>query len=70
MVRVLAVFYHFQETKIWRAAFRPGSSILATCGGNYVCIIDCDTGQVKMKYKLLEEDFYSVAWANMKVAGS
>jgi len=57
-----------KETKIWRAAFRPGSSILATCGGNYVCIIDCDTGQVKMKYKLLEEDFYSVAWANMKVA--
>ena len=42
---------------------------MASCGGNYVCLIDCDSGKVVLKYKLLDEDFYSVAWSNMKVAG-
>ena len=35
-----------KETKIWRAAFRPGSHTLATCGGNYVCLIDCAAAKV------------------------
>ena len=68
-VRLFTNSFSCQETKIWRAAFQPGSHVVASCGGSYVCLIDCDAGKVLLKYKLLDEDFYSVAWSNMKVAG-
>ncbi|PAA48055.1 hypothetical protein BOX15_Mlig008621g5 [Macrostomum lignano] len=62
------------ETKVWRCAFEPaiGSSgeampdgtttIVATCGGDSVCLIDCDTGKVVKRFKHLSEEFYCLAW--------
>jgi hypothetical protein len=46
------------HTQIWEAAFEPDpqdpdrtTSLVATCGGNTICITDVNTGTVMMKYK-------------------
>ncbi|KAJ8312838.1 hypothetical protein KUTeg_010211 [Tegillarca granosa] len=45
-------------TKIWQCSFEPvinlsdcRENIVATCGGNVVCLVDCQTGKVMKKYK-------------------
>ncbi|CAC5421841.1 unnamed protein product [Mytilus coruscus] len=60
------------QTKVWRCAFKPtnkdkGSRLLATCGGQNVCLIDCQTGIVMKRYKdsSKEEDFYALAWSTI-----
>lgn len=61
-----------EKTKVWRCAFEPSingasSQILATCGGQNVCLIDCQTGKVMKRYKdnSKEEDFYALAWSTI-----
>ncbi|XP_052075477.1 leucine-rich repeat and WD repeat-containing protein 1-like [Mytilus californianus] len=60
------------QTKVWRCAFKPSnkdksSRLLATCGGQNVCLIDCQTGIVMKRYKdsSKEEDFYALAWSTI-----
>ena len=42
----------------------PGktTNIVATCGGDSICFIDCDAGLVIKKYKQTNEDFYCLCW--------
>ena len=47
------------ETKVWRCAFEPSvndpyhetSTVVATCGGECVCLIDCRSGRVMKRFK-------------------
>jgi hypothetical protein len=42
------------------------SSIVATCGGNTVCLIDCRLGKVMVKYSHVEEEeFMALAWTTL-----
>ena len=55
-------------TCLWSCAFEPeyeGShpNLVATCGGNTICFVDCATMTVLRKYKHLEkENFITLAW--------
>ncbi|KAG7483785.1 hypothetical protein MATL_G00042080 [Megalops atlanticus] len=61
------------STQLWACAFEPPldsrdlagqtSRTVATCGGDSVCIIDCETGHVLKKYKVSGEEFFSLAWS-------
>ncbi|KAF7206837.1 leucine-rich repeat and WD repeat-containing protein 1 isoform X3 [Nothobranchius furzeri] len=60
------------STQLWACAFQPlsGSSgccsesrLVATCGGDSLCVIDCETGMVMKKYKVPGEEFFSLAWS-------
>ncbi|KAL6056245.1 hypothetical protein STEG23_020614 [Scotinomys teguina] len=64
------------ETQLWSCAFEPAreeghsgatSQTVATCGGEAVCVIDCQTGIVLHKYKVSGEEFFSVAWTALTV---
>lgn len=64
------------ETQLWACAFEPAreeghsgatSQTVATCGGEAVCVIDCQTGLVLHKYKVPGEEFFSVAWTALTV---
>ncbi|KAG0090116.1 hypothetical protein BGZ92_003658 [Podila epicladia] len=49
-----------------KPAPRKSSSIVATCGGNTVCLIDCQLGKVMAKYSHMEEEeFMSLAWTTL-----
>ncbi|KAM9332813.1 leucine-rich repeat and WD repeat-containing protein 1 [Pholidichthys leucotaenia] len=62
------------STQLWACAFQPlphssadagGSRLVATCGGDSVCVIDCETGLVMKKYKVSGEEFFSLAWTTV-----
>ncbi|NXU59665.1 LRWD1 protein, partial [Turnix velox] len=66
------------KTQLWSCVFEPlldcgarkdpimsSSRTVATCGGESVCIIDCETGTVLKKYKVATEEFFSVAWTTL-----
>ncbi|XP_066551331.1 leucine-rich repeat and WD repeat-containing protein 1 isoform X2 [Amia ocellicauda] len=60
------------STQLWACAFQPdsdpepcGSSVVATCGGETVCLIDCQAGTVLKKYKVPGEEFFSLAWSSV-----
>lgn len=49
-----------------KPAPRKSSSIVATCGGNTVCLIDCQLGKVMAKYSHMEEEeFMCLAWTTL-----
>ena len=56
------------KTHVWAARFAPaaatavGPSVVATAGGECVCIIDCDVVRVTHKYTHPGEDFYALDW--------
>ncbi|KAK2828370.1 hypothetical protein Q5P01_019404 [Channa striata] len=61
-------------TQLWACAFQPlpnstgsggGSRLVATCGGESICVIDCETGMVMKKYKVPGEEFFSLAWSTV-----
>ncbi|KAK9765954.1 hypothetical protein K7432_005305 [Basidiobolus ranarum] len=66
------------ETQVWACAFEPpnvdeegnseASNIVATCGGNTVCFIDCHQGKITTKYTHLEatEEFYTLDWTTLE----
>lgn len=61
------------KTKVWMCAFEPDvndpnktTNIVATCGGNSICFIDCNTGTVLKKYKQQNEEFYCLSWTILK----
>ncbi|XP_078122433.1 leucine-rich repeat and WD repeat-containing protein 1 isoform X2 [Sander vitreus] len=62
------------STQLWACAFQPmpdfnatggGSRLVATCGGDSLCVIDCETGLVMKKYKVPGEEFFSLAWSTV-----
>ncbi|XP_074467448.1 leucine-rich repeat and WD repeat-containing protein 1 isoform X1 [Sebastes fasciatus] len=62
------------STQLWACAFQPlpdstgaggGSRLVATCGGDSLCVIDCETGMVMKKYKVSGEEFFSLAWSTV-----
>ncbi|KAM9320307.1 leucine-rich repeat and WD repeat-containing protein 1 [Gastrophryne carolinensis] len=58
------------KTQLWSCAFEPAldssaSKVVATCGGDSVCVIDCETGKVVKKYKVAGEEFFSLAWTTL-----
>lgn len=64
------------QTQLWACAFEPApedgpsgamSQTVATCGGEAVCVMDCQTGIVLHKYKVPGEEFFSVAWTTLTV---
>ncbi|BHF66356.1 hypothetical protein SprV_0200937200 [Sparganum proliferum] len=64
------------STKVWRCAFEPNpldpknstTTVVATCGGECVCLIDCRTGKVMKRFKHIGEEFYTVAWTTVEMA--
>ncbi|KAF9999205.1 Leucine-rich repeats and WD repeat domain-containing protein 1 [Entomortierella chlamydospora] len=45
---------------------KKSSTIVATCGGNTVCLIDCSLGRVMAKYSHVpEEEFMCLAWTTL-----
>ncbi|KAF9914526.1 Leucine-rich repeats and WD repeat domain-containing protein 1 [Lobosporangium transversale] len=45
---------------------KKSSSLVATCGGNTVCLIDCSLGRIIAKYSHLEEEeFMCLAWTTL-----
>ncbi|KAL1274570.1 hypothetical protein QQF64_027384 [Cirrhinus molitorella] len=65
------------STQLWACAFEPpqegggdggisgGSRAVATCGGETLCVIDCESGHVLKKYKVPGEEFFSLAWSTV-----
>ncbi|XP_039518441.1 leucine-rich repeat and WD repeat-containing protein 1 isoform X2 [Pimephales promelas] len=63
------------STQLWACAFEPpqecsgdirdGSRTVATCGGETLCVIDCESGHVLKKYKVPGEEFFSLAWSTV-----
>ena len=56
-------------TKVWMCEFEPDvqnpkktTNILATCGGDSICFINVETGDVEKKYKQIDEEFYCMCW--------
>ncbi|XP_061104590.1 leucine-rich repeat and WD repeat-containing protein 1 isoform X1 [Conger conger] len=63
------------STQLWACAFQPPqdscdqtSRIVATCGGESVCLIDCETGHVLKKYKVPGEEFFTLAWSSVTMS--
>ncbi|THD24785.1 Leucine-rich repeat and WD repeat-containing protein 1 [Fasciola hepatica] len=64
------------ETKVWRCAFEPSvndphnetSTVVATCGGECVCLIDCRSGRVMKRFKHFGEEFYTLAWTTVEMS--
>ncbi|KAL0994469.1 hypothetical protein UPYG_G00122650 [Umbra pygmaea] len=66
------------STQLWTCAFQPtldnyadvvgATRIAATCGGESICLIDCDTGLVMKKYKVPGEEFFSLAWSTVMMS--
>ena len=67
------------ETKVWHCAFEPllpnmeeamtdkdsVPQLVASCGGESVCLIDCGSGKVVKRYKHIGEEFISLAWTTV-----
>lgn len=73
------------STQLWACAFEPQQDSIdissgshatchvATCGGETLCVIDCESGHVLKKYKVPGEEFFSLAWSTVlmsKTGGS
>ncbi|KAF9113407.1 hypothetical protein BGX27_001637 [Mortierella sp. AM989] len=58
-----------RNRRIAREKSRRGnrsSGIVATCGGNTVCLVDCSLGRVMAKYSHVEEEeFMCLAWTTL-----
>uniref|UniRef100_A0A6I8SU07 Leucine-rich repeat and WD repeat-containing protein 1 n=1 Tax=Xenopus tropicalis TaxID=8364 RepID=A0A6I8SU07_XENTR len=62
------------KTQLWACAFEPildssSPKAVATCGGDSVCIIDCETGKVMKKYKVTGEEFFTLVWTTLTMIG-
>ena len=66
------------STAIWGVMFEPDlenknktTNLVATCGGNIICVFDVISGCVRMKYKHKDvgECFYTLAWSTLTKEG-
>ncbi|KAM9440322.1 leucine-rich repeat and WD repeat-containing protein 1 isoform 1-T1 [Clarias gariepinus] len=64
------------STQLWACAFEPShdksntgawAQSVATCGGETVCVIDCESGHVLKKYKVPSEEFFTLAWTTVSM---
>ncbi|GFG30538.1 hypothetical protein Cfor_10826 [Coptotermes formosanus] len=64
------------QTQVWQCVFEPNkddpmktANVVATCGGNSICLINVKTGEVtgKFRSKDLREMFYCIAWTTLFV---
>jgi len=62
------------STQVWSCVFEPDkndstrtTSSVATCGGNTVCIINCETTKVHARFCQRNEEFYAVAWTTLSL---
>lgn len=54
--------------QVWCCRFHPNmNNIVATCGGETVCITDVITGTVKARFQQTNEEFYSLDWTTFKI---
>ncbi|XP_077167591.1 leucine-rich repeat and WD repeat-containing protein 1 [Paroedura picta] len=71
------------KTQLWACVFEPpldcgtrkdpvvsSSRTAATCGGDSVCLVDCETGIVLKKYKVTGEEFFTVTWTTLTMVTS
>ncbi|XP_066490840.1 leucine-rich repeat and WD repeat-containing protein 1 [Tiliqua scincoides] len=71
------------KTQLWACVFEPpldcgtrkdpvvsSSRTAATCGGDSVCLVDCETGIVLKKYKVAGEEFFTVTWTTLTMVTS
>lgn len=63
------------STQLWACAFQPdsadctaGGRLAATCGGDSICLIDCETGLVMKKYKVPGEEFFTLGWSTVMMS--
>ncbi|KAL1110285.1 hypothetical protein AAG570_008362 [Ranatra chinensis] len=63
------------QTQVWQCGFEPNrydssktTSVVATCGGNSVCFIDCQSGRVLHKYytKNVKDLLFALAWTTLE----
>ncbi|XP_065202188.1 leucine-rich repeat and WD repeat-containing protein 1-like [Planococcus citri] len=57
------------KTQVWQASFEPSKSskLVATCGGNKICIIDVRSQEVDQRYTAdTKEIFYTLSWGKLK----
>ena len=68
--------HHHPFINCFQVVFEPDpadpsktTSLVATCGGNSICIIDVNSGTVLMKYKHkdIKENFYTLAWLVLSI---
>ncbi|KAF5898332.1 leucine-rich repeat and WD repeat-containing protein 1 isoform X1 [Clarias magur] len=62
------------STQLWACAFESThdkssawAQSVATCGGETVCVIDCESGHVLKKYKVPSEEFFTLAWTTVSM---
>ncbi|XP_018597602.1 leucine-rich repeat and WD repeat-containing protein 1 [Scleropages formosus] len=62
-------------TQLWACAFEPSrgdsgqtSEFVATCGGESICLIHCESGLVQKKYKVPGEEFFSLSWSRVMMS--
>jgi len=55
------------STQVWQAAFEPStkSNLVATCGGNKLCIINAETGIVQYRYSWPKGLLYTLSWSTL-----
>ncbi|XP_078598919.1 leucine-rich repeat and WD repeat-containing protein 1-like isoform X1 [Branchiostoma floridae x Branchiostoma japonicum] len=64
------------KTMVWKCVFEPdpdntdkSTSIVATCGGESVCLLDCRTGKIVQKFTQPKEEFFCVTWMTIPLDG-
>nr|XP_009859337.1 leucine-rich repeat and WD repeat-containing protein 1-like [Ciona intestinalis] len=62
------------STQVWCCSFEPDieeksktTNLVATCGGDTVCITECTTAKVQMRFQQKNEEFYVVAWSTLNI---
>ncbi|CAK8675811.1 unnamed protein product [Clavelina lepadiformis] len=62
------------STQVWCCAFEPDmndpqktTNRVATCGGDKVCVIDCNVGKVQSRFEQANEEFYTAAWTTISL---
>ncbi|KAK7869706.1 hypothetical protein R5R35_011776 [Gryllus longicercus] len=55
------------KTQVWHCVFEPNNSdTVATCGGNSVCFINVESGEVEGKYYSDKKDnFFTLSWTTI-----
>lgn len=54
--------------QVWCCRFHPNlRNMVATCGGQNVCLIDCSTAKVKARFAQANEEFYTLDWTTIRM---
>ncbi|XP_043909793.1 leucine-rich repeat and WD repeat-containing protein 1 [Protopterus annectens] len=61
---------HNPDKNCGSTSSQTAPATVATCGGDSVCLIDCETGKVLKKYKITGEELFSLAWTTLTMITS